>query len=321
MQLDSEFFIYGIVFLSALLLAEGIYFLIVDMTRSTVRNPNRRLRMLASGETRESVMLKLKRERASSGDSIGFDPLGRFSNLVTHSGITRPPSTIAMFMLLVGAVAGLAAFTLTFNILIAFAAILFAGLLLPIGVLLLLRKIRLGRFSKQLADAIDIMVRSLRAGHPVPTSLGLVAREMSDPCGTEFGLAVDEMTYGLDLPSALQNVSRRVGLQDLRFLVVAVMIQMQVGGNLAEVLAALSKLIRERQKLRAKVFALSSEGRFSAGILTVLPFALAIAVNVVNPRYYQDVWDDPIFLPVMAGSVVWMIIGIGVMYKMVNFKV
>jgi tight adherence protein B len=320
-QLDSEFFIYGIVFLSALLLAEGIYFLIIDMTRSTVRSPNRRLRMLASGETRESVMLKLKRERASSSELGGFDPIGWFANLVVQTGISRTPTEIAMLMLIVGVVGALAAFVLTFNILIALAGLLGVGLLMPIGVLLILRKVRLGRFSKQLADAIDIMVRSLRAGHPVPTSLGLVSREMPDPCGTEFGLAVDEMTYGLDLPSALQNVSRRVGLQDLRFLVVAVMIQMQVGGNLAEVLAALSKLIRERQKLRAKVFALSSEGRFSAAILTVLPFALAIAVNVVNPRYYQDVWADPIFLPIMAGSVVWMLIGIAVMYKMVNFKV
>ena len=321
MQLDSEFFIYGIVFLSALLLAEGVYFLIVDMTRSTVRSPNRRLRMLATGESRESVMLKLKRERGASGESIGFDPVTWFSNLVVQVGFGRTPTEIAMLMLLVGVAGGVVALVLTWNIVIAIAAAFAAGFLLPMAVLLILRKVRLGRFSKQLPDAIDIMVRSLRAGHPVPTSLGLVSRELPDPCGTEFGLAVDEMTYGLDLPSALQNVSRRVGLQDMRFLVVAVMIQMQVGGNLAEVLSALSKLIRERQKLRAKVFALSSEGRFSAVVLTVLPFFLAVAVNVVNPHYYGDVWRDPVFLPIMGFSVVWMIIGIIVMYKLVNFKV
>lgn len=321
MQLDSEFFIYGIVFLSALLLAEGIYFLIVDMTRSTVRSPNKRLRMLATGESRESVMLKLKRERGSSGETIGFDPINWFANLVVQGGISRTPPEIGILMLLAGVLGGVAAFVLTWNILIAIGAILLAGLLLPLVVLLIMRKLRLGKFAKQLPDAIDIMVRSLRAGHPVPTSLGLVSRELADPCGTEFGIAVDEMTYGLDLPSALQNVSRRVGLQDMRFLVVAVMIQMQVGGNLAEVLGALSKLIRERQKLRAKIFALSSEGRFSAVVLTVLPFVLAIAVNIVNPGYYGDVWRDPIFLPVMGFSVVWMILGIIVMYRLVNFKV
>jgi len=320
-QLDSEFFIYGIVFLSALLLAEGIYFLIVDMTRSTVRSPNRRLRMLATGESRESVMLKLKRERASSSDSIGFDPITWFSNLVVQGGSGRTPVEIAMLMLLIGIAGGLAALVLTWNVLIAIGAAIGAGLLLPLAVLIIMRKLRLGKFSKQLPDAIDIMVRSLRAGHPVPTSLGLVSRELADPCGTEFGLAVDEMTYGLDLASALQNVSRRVGLQDMRFLVVAVMIQMQVGGNLAEVLGALSRLIRDRQKMRAKIIALSSEGRFSAVVLTVLPFFLAAAVNVVNPGYYGDVWQDAVFLPIMGFTVVWMIVGIIVMYKLVNFKV
>jgi tight adherence protein B len=320
-QLDSEFFIYGIVFLSALLLAEGIYFLIVDMTRSTVRSPNRRLRMLASGESRESVMLKLKRERSASGEALGFDPVGWFSNLVVQTGIGRSPTEVVMMMVLVGIAGGLVALVLTWNVPIVVGAALLAGLVLPLGVLMFLRKLRLGRFAKQLPDAIDIMVRSLRAGHPVPTSLGLVSRELPDPCGTEFGLAVDEMTYGLDLPSALQNVSRRVGLQDLRFLVVAVMIQMQVGGNLAEVLSSLSRVIRDRQKMRAKIVALSSEGRFSAVVLTVLPFFLAAAVNVVNPGYYGDVWQDPVFMPIMGGAIVWMIIGIIVMYKLVNFKV
>ena len=320
MQLDSEFFIYGIVFLSALLLAEGIYFLIVDMTRSAVRSPNRRLRMLASGESRESVMLKLRRERSMAGETIGFDPVMAFGNLVVQTGLGRTPTQVLMVMGLVAAGLTLIAFVVTFNLLVAVLAGLLS-FLAGFGVLLLMRKIRLGKFSKQLADAIDIMVRSLRAGHPVPTALGLVSRELPDPCGTEFGLAVDEMTYGLDLPSALQNVSRRVGLQDLRFLVVAVMIQMQVGGNLAEVLASLSHVIRDRQKMRAKVMALSSEGRFSAIVLTILPFFLAAAVNVVNPGYYGKVWDDPVFVPIMGFAVIWMFFGIIVMYRLVNFKV
>lgn len=320
MQLDSEFFIYGIVFLSALLLAEGIYFLIVDMTRSAVRSPNRRLRMLASGESRESVMLKLRRERSMAGETIGFDPVMAFGNLVVQTGLGRTPTQVLMVMGLVAAGLALIAFVVTFNLLVAVLAGLLS-FLAGFGVLLLMRKIRLGKFSKQLADAIDIMVRSLRAGHPVPTALGLVSRELPDPCGTEFGLAVDEMTYGLDLPSALQNVSRRVGLQDLRFLVVAVMIQMQVGGNLAEVLASLSHVIRDRQKMRAKVMALSSEGRFSAIVLTILPFFLAAAVNVVNPGYYGKVWDDPVFVPIMGFAVIWMFFGIIVMYRLVNFKV
>jgi len=265
-QLDSEFLLYGVIFLSALLLAEGIYFLVIDMTRSTVRSPNRRLRMLAAGESRESVMLKLRRERAQAGESAGFDPIGWFANLVVQSGLGRTPTQILMLMLVIGTVAGMTAMFLTYNVFVALGGGI-GGFILPILFLYAMRAIRLRRFSKQLPDAVDIMVRSLRAGHPVPTALGLVSRELPDPVGTEFGLAVDEMTYGLDLPSALQNVSRRVGSQDLRFFVVAVMIQMQVGGNLAEVLSSLSRVIRDRHKMRAKIIALSSEGRFSAIVL------------------------------------------------------
>ncbi|MDZ4738066.1 MAG: type II secretion system F family protein [Rhodospirillaceae bacterium] len=319
MQFDSDFPIYGIVFLSALLLLEGIYLLVRDMTKSTVRSPNRRLRMLASGDSRESVMLRLKRERATAGETIGFDPVTSFSNLVVQTGIGRAPAEVLIVIGGFVTVAGIAALLLTWSMPIVGAAIVL-GLLLPMGVLIILRKLRLRKFSRQLPDAIDIMVRSLKAGHPVPTALGLVARELADPCGTEFGLAVDEMTYGLDLPTALHNVAKRVGLEDLRFLVVAVMIQMQVGGNLAEVLMSLSRVIRERQRMRAKVVALSAEGRFSAIVLSVLPFFLAAAVNVVNPRYYADVWEDPIFLPIIGLGLMLMLFGIIVMYRLVNFK-
>jgi tight adherence protein B len=316
---DSDFLIYGIIFLSALLLAEGIYFLVMDMTKSAVRSPNRRLRLLAGGDSRESVMLRLKRERASAGVAKGFDPITSFSNLVVQTGMGRSPVEVLMVMAILAAVAGFAALIFTWKIPIVAAAVI-AALLLPLVVLMIMRKTRLAKFSRQLPDAIDIMVRSLRAGHPVPTALGLVARELGDPCGTEFGLAVDEMTYGLDLPTALHNAAKRVGLEDLRYLVVAVMIQMQVGGNLAEVLGSLSRVIRERQRMRAKIKALSSEGRFSAVVLSVLPFFLAAAVNIVNPRYYRDVWDDPIFLPIIGLGLLLMAFGIFVMYRLVNFK-
>jgi tight adherence protein B len=318
-QFDENFIVYGIVFLSAVLLIEGLYFLIMDMTKTSVRSPNRRLRMLAHGDTRESVMLRLKRERASAGDSIGFNPAAWFSNLVVQTGLGRAPAEILTLTAVIATASAVLALLLTWVVPIVVAAIV-AGILLPLGVLVILRKRRLKKFSRQLPDAIDIMVRSLRAGHPVPTALGLVARELADPCGTEFGLAVDEMTYGLELPAALHNVAKRVGLEDLRYLVVAVMIQMQVGGNLAEVLTSLSRVIRERQRMRAKVIALSAEGRFSAFVLTALPFFLAVAVNVVNPRYYADVWEDPIFLPIIGLGLLLMLFGVIVMYRLVNFK-
>jgi tight adherence protein B len=164
-------------------------------------------------------------------------------------------------------------------------------------------------------------VRSLRAGHPVSTAITMVAREMRDPIATEFGLVVDEMTYGLNLDDALSNMARRVGLNDLRFLVVAVMIQMQVGGNLAEVLNSLSRVIRERATMRAKIRALSAEGRFSASLLSVLPFILIGVITLVRPTYYAGVSPDPFFWPILWVGFGLMVLGIMVMYRMVNFRV
>jgi tight adherence protein B len=175
--------------------------------------------------------------------------------------------------------------------------------------------------TAQLPDAIDIVVRSLRAGHPVSTSISMVAREMRDPIATEFGLVVDEMTYGLNLDVALSNLARRVGLSDLRFLVVAVMIQTQVGGNLAEILSGLSRVIRERAKMRAKIRALSAEGRFSAGLLSILPFALAGVINLLTPTFYSAVSNDPVFWPILGFGCFLMVVGVLVMYRLVNFRV
>ena len=199
--------------------------------------------------------------------------------------------------------------------------LLFLGVPIPIVILMLSRRSRMKQLVQQLPDAIDIVVRSLRAGHPISTSIAMVAREMRDPIATEFGLVVDEMTYGLNLDDALSNMARRVGVSDLRFLVVAVMIQMQVGGNLAEVLNSLSRVIRERTRMRAKVRALSAEGRLSAGILSVLPFIMIGAITLLRPGYYSDVAADPIFWPVLGVGFFLMVLGIITMYRMVNFRV
>jgi tight adherence protein B len=137
--------------------------------------------------------------------------------------------------------------------------------------------------------------RSLKAGHPLPISLSLVAREMPDPAGTEFGIASDEITYGLDLPSSLQNLSARVGDPDLMLVVMSTTIHSQTGGNLGEILARLSKLIRDRFKLRRKIHALTAEGRFSAVALTEIPFVMFGAINLFAPQYYADTWDSPVF--------------------------
>lgn len=179
---------------------------------------------------------------------------------------------------------------------------------------------RIRRFNEQLPDVLDMIVRSLRAGHPLPISLGLVAREMQDPAGTEFGIAFDEISYGLDTSAALQNLSDRVGDQDLLFVIMSTSIQTQTGGNLGEILSRLSKLIRERYKLRRKIHSLTAEARYSGVALTALPVVLFGLIKLISPGFYGEVWGEPIFRYAMVLSIVMLVIGNFVMRRIANFK-
>ena len=143
---------------------------------------------------------------------------------------------------------------------------------------------------------------------------------MLDPVGTEFGLAVDEMTFGLEMPRALENLADRVGVPDLALLVTAVSIQSGSGGNLSEVLQNLSKVLRDRFQLKRKVRSLSAEGRFSAYGLIVLPILIFLSIYLPNPAYYLDAWKDPLFKITIVGLCFWSLIGNIIMYKMINFK-
>lgn len=321
MPVYITYLFYGAIFLSVLLLVEGVFYLLAGPGSGAAASPNRRLRMLVGGNRREDVMVRLQRERPLPSGDRPSNPAEWFFLLVAQSGVRSPPRRVLIAMV---ALAGLAGSLMMWGLNagpIGGVGAAGAGGAAPLLVLMFMRRSRLKRMTGQLPDAMDIVVRSLRAGHPVSTSIAMVAREMRDPIGTEFGLVVDEMTYGLNLDDALSNMARRVGLADLRFMVVAVMIQMQVGGNLAEVLNGLSRVIRERAKMRAKIRALSAEGRFSAGLLSVLPFLLMAVISLLRPDYYSAVSADPAFWPILGFGLGLMVLGIIVMYRLVNFRV
>jgi tight adherence protein B len=277
--------------------------------------------MLVGGGSREEVMVRLLRERSVPSRDGAHSPLQWFLLLVAQSGARSRPRQVAITMAVIAVFAALVLMAIFRSGTIAGLGAATAGLALPLLVLMMMRRGRWKRLTAQLPDAIDIVVRSLRAGHPISTSISMVAREMRDPIATEFGLVVDEMTYGLNLDDSLSNMARRVGHNDMRFLVVAVMIQGQVGGNLAEILSSLSRVIRERAKMRAKIRALSAEGRFSAILLSVLPFILMAVIHLIAPMYYTDVAADPAFWPVLGVGCFLMVLGIIVMYRLVNFRV
>jgi tight adherence protein B len=195
------------------------------------------------------------------------------------------------------------------------------GVGLPYLVVRFLRARRQKAFGAQFPDSLDMIVRSLRAGHPTPIAVTMVAREMKDPIGSEFGIVVDEITYGADLETALRNLNVRVGQDDLPLFVTAVAIQGSTGGNLGEILENLSAVIRERFKMRRKIRALASEGRASALILSLLPVLMFLIINVVSPTFYASVWQIPLTKQILFAAGVWMGIGNLIMWRMVNFKI
>jgi tight adherence protein B len=180
---------------------------------------------------------------------------------------------------------------------------------------------RMKKFEEQFPVALDVFVRGLRAGHPVQSALGLLTTEMPDPIGSEFGMVTDEVNYGLTLRQALENLADRIRTQDVQMFVVCVGIQSETGGNLAEILEGLSGVIRERASMVLKVRALSSEGKMSGIMLSILPVFSFCLVFFNSPSFYLDAAKDPIFFPAMIGSILWYITGVSAMKIMTNLKV
>ncbi len=331
MIIEPIYLLYGAIFLAALLLVEGLYLLYQD-TRGGSSAVNRRMSMLATGKDSQQVFEHLRRRPTARAERLGIFGgwFVRFDRLIAQSGLTI--STGRMLLIMLGLMLSCFLFLLYFTnagtlpgepaAIVGWVLLsLLAGVLVPIVYLNYLRSNRIKQFSEQLPDALDIMVRSLQAGHPITAAIGLVSKEMNDPIGTEFGIAVDEMTYGLDMREALYNMGRRIEIQDFEYVVVSINIQHETGGNLAEVLNNLSVVIRDRFRMFKKIRALSSEGRLSAVVLSFLPFAVGAIIFTGNPGFYLNVADDPLFLPMMGGALGLMLVGIFIMYRMVNFRV
>ncbi len=193
--------------------------------------------------------------------------------------------------------------------------------LLPTAYVLRRRQQRLARLYAQLPDALDMMARALRAGHAFSSALQMASQELGDPLAGELRLVHEEVRFGLTLQQALGHLVERAPLTDLRYFVVAVLIQRESGGNLAEVMVKLAQLIRARQRLLSRVRVLSSEGRLSAWILVVLPFALAGLLAIFNPQFISPLWTDPIGIGLLKGMLVMMVIGVFLMVRIVRIRV
>lgn len=300
--------------------------------RTGARAINERLKLIARYENRDRAYMRLRR----SVPSYEHLPkpfshmLYRFSVLVRAAGIRRRPETVMLWMAAIAAgtvagglvlAAGLGTFLSPGVLLLLLVLSGAAGVALPLLYVSRLADSRRRKLVEQFPVALDIFVRSLRAGHPIFSALKILEREMSDPLGSEFGMVSDEINYGLTLRDALQNMAERCDTEDIDMFVVCVSVQGETGGNLAEILSNLATVIRDRAAMLMKVRALSSEGRMTGLMLTALPVVTLVGMFILNPRFYLDVAGDPAFVPGFLGLIVCFLVGVFWIRRIVDLKV
>ena len=311
--------IYFIIFCAVVLAVQGAYWFFAEQQRSRGAINRRLILATQTGSGAQEVFETLKRERGIVG--LENERFGQLNDIIVQSGLRLDEKVLIGIAFSLGLLY-FALFGLAFGYgVIAFLmSALFAAVSLVLFLAYMRRK-RIAQFGGQLPDAIDVIVRGVKSGYPFTVALGLVAKEMQDPIGSEFGMTSDEISFGSDIGTALDNLYRRVGHEDLLYLTMSLKVQTQTGGNLAEILSRLARLLRERAMLRLKVRAISAEGRLSAVFLTVMPFLIFAVVNLMRPDYYWGVRNNPIILPTLVVALMMLAVGNVIIYRMVNFKV
>ncbi|WP_084419689.1 type II secretion system F family protein [Henriciella litoralis] len=311
--------IYVMAFFSAFLAVQSL--LGFGKTALAKTRINRRLKVKDGQTSVAELIVELRRQRGLDKDGNQRLAMRWFNDLVTQSGLNYEPAKWVAIAVVLAAVAGAVTWYFTRSYIYPVPAAIGAGTLLPIMYL----KMKIGGREKQmgaqLPDALEVIVRSLEAGHPVPTAVALVGREMPDPIGSEFGLAADEISYGSSLEEAVRKLAERTRQPDVELFAATVRLQARTGGNLASLLKVNAHTVRARQKMRLKVQAASSEGRASALILTSAPFIVMAAMHMLTPHFYGSVIDEKIVQYGLGGCLLWMALGNLMMRKMINFKV
>lgn len=281
---------------------------------------NRRLKFKERFTSTNEAMIELRKSRGMDAHGNLAMPVQWFNRLVVRSGLEFKPVRWGLMALAAGLIAGGAYGVLRDNWWVGGAIGVFVAFVVPLFLLKRIAAKRMKKMAEQLPDALQIVCRSLEAGHPVATAVSLVAREMPDPIGTEFGMAADEVSYGVSLTNAVHRMAERAGDPDVELFAATVRLQEKTGGNLCDLLKANVTTVRERQIMRLKVKAASSEGRASAMILTAAPFMVMAAIHTMRPEFYSSVWHSPLIKYGFLGLGTWMFIGNVFMRKMINFK-
>lgn len=289
-------------------------------TATERRKLNQRLKVADKVDGISALVVELRKQRGLTANGERLGRLQWLSNLIVASGLPYDQKkwlTYVGAVTLIGAIGG---FALTHSLIAVPAGAVLAGGVVPVLYLKFAAGSRAKKLGFQLPQALEIIVRSLEAGHPVPTAIALVGREMSDPVGSEFGMAADEIAYGATLAQAVERMAERCQHPDVDLFAATVRLQERAGGNLTGLLKLNAATVRDRHKMRLKIKAASAEGRASALILTSAPFVAFTLINVTNPHFYGDVSHVPMVRFGLMGLLGWLGIGNLVMRKMIDMR-
>ena len=316
-----------LVFVAVVLMLEGVWTVWQHKRGPRARKLQRRLDEVRGGPSGRDSVSRVLKQRAANGAGFverhlrGLHFFERLDRNLQQAGLPWSAQGVVGASVL----CGIAAWILVdvglhqSASLGAVAAALAA--LLPAGYVGYKRRQRLSRIERQMPEALDLLARALRAGHAFTAGLKMAGEELTEPIAGEFRAVHDEINFGISMQQSLTHLCERVPSTDVRYFVVAVLIQRDSGGNLTEILQKLAHLIRERAKLQAKVRVLSSEGRMSAWVLTLLPFALGGALYLANPKFMGPMFTDPIGQAIVKYLLIMMALGVVVLRKIVRIRV
>jgi tight adherence protein B len=316
-RIDVQFVTYLAAFLGVILVLEGLRQLF-SRSASIEQKKSKRMQLIQKGASTEEILKILKPTvKRSFVERLPF--LGDLPIVLRQAGVTMAPGAFLVTCL----AATVAIFVIAaqfFSLTNAAALAFILGLIVPMLQVRMKRNERMLRLVTQMPDALDLMARGLQVGHPLNITLQSVADEMSDPVATEFGIVVDQVSFGDELTEAFRDFSERIDQEDVHYLATAIAIQHGTGGDLARVLKVLSRTIRDRLNMRKKIKALTAEGRLTGAFLSLIPILIFIAMQVLSPEYYGSIAGEPEAVPLGISVFMLMVLNAIVLRKLVNFR-
>lgn len=325
MGADTLYFVLVVMgFLAIVLFVEGSFLAWNSYRGPEAKRVERRLRAMSAGNT-AAVTILLKKRMLSSVPLVDrlllqLPRVHSVDRLLEQSGSNMTVGNLLGLSVLLALVTLVGLVLLSFNVLIALGLALVVASL-PLLHVVSKRRERMLRIEEQLPDALDLITRAVRAGHAFPSALQMLGNEGPEPVASEFRTTFDEINFGVSMQDALTNLATRVPSTDIRYFVIAVLIQRDTGGNLTELLGNIASLIRARLKLKGTIRVLSAEGRLSAWILSLLPFVLAGVLHAINPEFLSALWKDPMGIKMLITAMFLMVFGIFWMWRIIKIRI